>query len=623
MVRFLLRWAAVAIAASLVSACSGGMPHTSSPMGGSAGTGTASEAVGVVTPQALGAPVGVRSVVHLPLRNAAALEALVAQQSTQGSSQYHHFLTPTQFANEYAPTAASLKAAAATLTGMGFQTHVTTQSVIADAPQSTVEHAFGVKLVAKTSNGRSVLSADRAVTLPQALRTLSASVIVSPKFIPHVDSVRVPVPANRYGGWSAYWFDDLKQAYSYPSYQRIDGAGRTIGIVMANAPLQSDVDLYFNNENYTAITGRPVPHFTLENVDGGAPFDPNLSAEVDLDVQESLGSAPGVREIVYDTPDLSFGSLYDAYTQVVDENRADIVNSSLGLGELFFTPPYWGDATGIPLVEQTFHDLFLQGTAQGQTFLASSGDLGAKECPSLSADETTLISPMLYCSSWPADDPLVTGVGGTNLDTTALPAPDKLGYPYPYALTSAYVAENANNDPLAVDIEYTGGPAFTGEVWGSGGGVSIFFSEPFYQRLVPNVIGRGRNSPDIAMHMGGCPEGAVLPCNPDRSFDLIYLGGELAGLIGTSCSSPEFAGLLAITEQNLGTRLGNANYYIYALDAASGDTFFHHRDIPGDSGGWTTANGYDRVLGVGTPYGNLVSGVFGPLAGNPQTPSNP
>ena len=118
MVRFLLRWAAVATAASLVSACSGGMPHTSAP---SAGSGTASEAIGVVAPQALGAPVGVRSVVHLPLRNAAALEALVAAQSTQGSSQYHHFITPLQFAQQYAPTAANLKAAAAALQGMGFK----------------------------------------------------------------------------------------------------------------------------------------------------------------------------------------------------------------------------------------------------------------------------------------------------------------------------------------------------------------------------------------------------------------------------------------------------------------------------------------------------------------------
>jgi subtilase family serine protease len=602
------------------------MPHTSAP---SAGSGTASEAIGVVAPQALGAPVGVRSVVHLPLRNAAALEALVAAQSTQGSSQYHHFITPLQFAQQYAPTAANLKAAAAALQGMGFQTHLTTQSVIADAPQSTVERAFNVKLRTSMANGRTVLSADRAATLPQSLRALSASVVVSPKFAAHKESAResgyatLPPPDDRYGGYSEYWFTDLKEAYSYPSVQHADGAGRTIGIVMSNSPLQSDVDLYFTHEHYTAVSGKPIPHFVLDNVDGGGPFDPNLSDEVDLDVQMSLGSAPGANEIVYDTPDTSFGSIYDAYQQAITENRADIISASLGLGELFFTPPYWGDTSGIALV-QAFHDLFLQGNAQGQTFIAASGDLGAKGCPSLSADETELISPMLYCSEWPSDDPAVTGVGGTNLDTTTLPPPHTPGYPYTYALTSKYVAENANNDPLAIDIWFTGGPAFTGEVWGSGGGVSIFFPEPLYQHLVPNVIGSGRNSPDIAMHMGGCPEGAVTPCNPNRSFDVIYLGGTLVGLIGTSASAPEFAGLLAITEQNIGSRLGNVNYYLYALDALSGDTAFHHRAIPGNSGGWPTANGYDRVLGVGTPYGNLVSAdPLAPLAGDPWTPSNP
>jgi len=295
MVRFLLRWAAVATAASLVSACSGGMPHTSAP---SAGSGTASEAIGVVAPQALGAPVGVRSVVHLPLRNAAALEALVAAQSTQGSSQYHHFITPLQFAQQYAPTAANLKAAAAALQGMGFQTHLTTQSVIADAPQSTVERAFNVKLRTSMANGRTVLSADRAATLPQSLRALSASVVVSPKFAAHKESAResgyatLPPPDDRYGGYSEYWFTDLKEAYSYPSVQHADGAGRTIGIVMSNSPLQSDVDLYFTHEHYTAVSGKPIPHFVLDNVDGGGPFDPNLSDEVDLDVQMSLGRSP-------------------------------------------------------------------------------------------------------------------------------------------------------------------------------------------------------------------------------------------------------------------------------------------------------------------------------------------
>jgi subtilase family serine protease len=308
---------------------------------------------------------------------------------------------------------------------------------------------------------------------------------------------------------------------------------------------------------------------------------------------------------------------------VITENRADIVNSSFGEGELFFTPAYWGDSSGTAVV-QAFHDLFLQGNAQGQTFVASSGDLGAKQCPSVSADGMSLISPMLACPQWPADDPAVTGVGGTNLKTTTLPPPSTPGYPYTYALTSKYLAENAYNDPLAVDIWFTGGPAFSGEVWGSGGGVSTIFPEPPYQHLVRNVIGSGRNSPDIAMHMGGCPSGAVTPCSADRSFDVIYLNGKRAGFIGTSASAPEFAGLLAITEQHLGTRLGNANWYIYALAAATQGRAFHHTAIAGDSGGWPVQAPYDRVLGVGTPIANLfVADPIAPLAGDPMTASNP
>jgi kumamolisin len=234
------------------------------------------------------------------------------------------------------------------------------------------------------------------------------------------------------------------------------------------------------------------------------------------------------------------------------------------------------------------------------------------------------VTTAVKCVSWPADDPNVTGVGGTNLGTTTLPKPSTPGYPYTYALSSKYLGENANDDPLAVDLWYTGGPALPGEIWGSGGGVSTMFAEPAFQKLVGTAIKSGRNVPDVAMHMGGCPQGAVTPCAPNRSLDVIYMGGSRYGLIGTSASAPEFAGLLAITEQNLHTRLGNANWYIYVLAAASGDRAFHHANIPGNNGGYTTHNGYDQVIGVGTPYGNLFTAdPFAGLAGDPQTTSNP
>jgi kumamolisin len=620
MLRVLFRLAAVACVAPLAVACGGRAATTPAVpnFGQSAQTGA------VVT-QPLSAVRGVRTIVHLPLRNSAELENLVAQQSQQGSPQYHVFITPQQFASRYAPASSDLAAAASALKSLGFTTQITTQSVVADADQATVESVFKISLQSvSTANGRTVLAANRAATVPSALQTLHASVAVSPKYLVHKDSVHAGgftnglVPDDRYGAYSEYWFTDLKEAYSYPSEAQSNGSGRTIAIVMSNKPQQSDLQAYFDHEKFTTISGKPVPVLQFVDIDGGGPFDPNYSAEVELDTQESLGSAPGANEIVYDTPDLSFSAIYDAYQRVITDNKADIVSSSFGEGELFFTAAYNGGQDYSSIATQQFHDLFLQGNAQGITFVASSGDMGANGC--VDPNVTTAVK----CVSWPADDPNVTGVGGTNLGTTTLPKPSTPGYPYSYALTSKYLSENANYDALATDIWYTGGPALPGEIWGSGGGVSTLFPEPAFQHLARNVISSGRNVPDVSMHMGGCPFGAVTPCQPNRSFDVIYMGGQRYGLIGTSASAPEFAGLLAITEHNLGTRLGNANWYIYVMAAAFSDRAFHHRNIQGNNGGYATSTSYDQVIGVGTPYGNVFSAdPFAGLAGDPQTTTNP
>jgi len=134
-----------------------------------------------------------------------------------------------------------------------------------------------------------------------------------------------------------------------------------------------------------------------------------------------------------------------------------------------------------------------------------------------------------------------------------------------------------------------------------------------------------RSIPDISMHMGG------LFGRPDRSADLEVFGGNFYEVIGTSASSPDFAGVLALAEQNLGMPLGNINYLMYTLAATQqiglGLYRSFHQGIPGDDGLYTSqqgAPGYNFLVGNGTPFvRNLILAPFAPPAGIPQTPSNP
>ncbi len=344
----------------------------------------------------------------------------------------------------------------------------------------------------------------------------------SPVIHVHSNAVRGALtPDNRYSPIGPYWFDDIKQAYEYPSYQKLTGKGRTIAIVMSNDFLDDDMAAYFGHEQLA------VPKIVRRPIDGGAPFDPNASFETSLDIQQSGGMAPGATIAHYNIPDLSDQAILDAYTSIVDNNAADIVNSSFSGPEGFFTAAYNG-GVDFTWILQIFEDVFKQGNAQGITFVSSSGDHGGLPLPSL---ECLSGQPSVFLpgAEWPASSPHVTGVGGTNLTTTSNP-PSRV---------SKYVSENADGDALAPYDPFGCGADISGGYWGSGGGASIVFPKPLFQYLV-NTGASTRAVPDVSLQMGGCPFGTLGDCPPDRSFSLVVVGG------GCSASSAP-ASLLPIS----------------------------------------------------------------------------
>jgi kumamolisin len=607
MTRHILRLAAVAFVAPLVAACGGGGTH--------AVPGVPSNAAPINPPTSSQAVLrGTMVAVHLPLRNVKELDALIAASSDRNSPQFGHFITPQQFRAQYAPAAADIATAESSLKSMGFQTRATSQNVFAAAPQAVVERAFGVKIT-PADGKRATMSVDRAPRVPDALAKLGATVTVK-NFVYQTHSQLagpagnpVEIPDNRYGPDGPYWFTDLKEAYGYPAFASYNGTGRTIGIVMATDAQDSDLTSYFHHEKYDSFA--PIPTIEHVKVNGGAPFGGignGASVEASLDAQQSQGSAPGAHVIMYSLPDLSQDNILAGYDQIINENRADIVTSSFGLCELYYTAAYNG-GQDFTFYMDAFHDAFKQGNAQGITFVASSGDHGSYECANVA--DTMKIQQGV---SNPANDPNVTAVGGTNLVTTIVP-PSTVNTPYQY--TSHYVSENAYDDQF--------NPAASGypnDIWGSGGGISTYFSKPFYQNFVNTRNATQRTIPDIAMHMGGCPYGAITPCGPDRSADIVRINNGNYGVIGTSASAPEFAGLLAVTEQGLGgVRLGNANVYVYAEAFVLRNSVFRH---PPGNNGYPTHPDYDYVVGNGTPKAAafmLHPGVS--LAGDPMTATNP
>src|SRR5262249_13314370 len=126
---------------------------------------------------------------------------------------------------------------------------------------------------------------------------------------------------------------------------------------------------------------------------------------------------------------------------------------------------------------------YQNAAANGVTVLAGSGDAGPTGASSLTPQGFAATFFLNRVAEWPADDPLVTGVGGTQLH------PDAPGIAPP--------PHNVWNDTALFDS-----PA------ASGGGLSSIFARPSYQDSVSATVGSTRGFPDVAL--SAAVDGAAL-----------------------------------------------------------------------------------------------------------------
>jgi subtilase family serine protease len=616
--------------------------------------------------------------VYLPLTHTDTLEELLSQQADPTSVNYRKWLTPAQFKQRFGPDPAAFASARAALESAGLTIVAEhTQNLTARGTVAAVQRAFATQLTqARTHNGKMKWAASHhgQLNLPQRLTELGAMI---PEFAPQlaahvhsrevqaVDTTELTIGGSlanlaRLANSNSFFYpNDLNEAYQLPSFRaqvtpllghrpvQLAGVGATIGIVISSIIEPTDLAASFNStislgnvtdlQKYSKVSNLPVPAVVFHHVNGGAGlFNPNSADgnEASLDTQMSLGTAPGAKEIVYDMPTLDDADVMAAYALVDDENVVDIVSSSFGECELDYTAAA-NDGVDFTSVLKKFHQLFQQGNAQGITFLASSGDNGAPECvpPSVQSHPTSADTAFVLGVSNPADDPNVTAVGGTNLQTTATPTANDV----------TYASENADFD-IRLPDEITDIPHHVtylvfNNTWGSGGGFSQIFAKPAYQFLVDTGSPTHRSVPDVSLMMGGCPGDADIfkkDCTKlPRSGAIVWVDGTPSLLIGTSAASPELAGILAIAVERIGGRLGNVNPLIYGLSAvqtllgganAPAPLQFFHRNVTGDNNGYKVVPGqaYSEVLGNGTLDVRNFLGLQGvAAAGAPGTASNP
>ena len=394
----------------------------------------------------------------------------------------------------------------------------------------------------------------------------------------------------------------MEKAYNVtPLYAlKDDGRGETIAIIdsFGNPNMASDLANFDTQMGLPHMCGEPdqacgagIPTFQHLFWDGKTevkappPGSQNIglqardawTIETSLDVEWAHAMAPMANILnVTTNPAETQGvqglpQMMDAEQFIVDNHQAKVISQSFGTTEEAF------NSTQSLL---NLRHAFISAAANGITELASSGDFGtANPGKTPVPNPATIPFPTV---NWPASDPLVTGVGGTYL---CVDPGTGLGID--------------NSDPPG-NCDVTTPTREIGWI-DSGGGFSHIFAKPAYQDTLPTgstSIGDMRGVPDVAFQASA------------RTGPLVYDTAPGAGgwfiVGGTSCSAPQWAGLVAIADQIAGHGLGVINPTLYQLASANYGAYFY--DVTtGNNGanpsvpGYQAGTGWDPVTGLGTP----------------------
>ncbi len=382
-----------------------------------------------------------------------------------------------------------------------------------------------------------------------------------------------PQPSLCYGPYQ------VRQAYNVTDLldQGITGKGVSITIIDAYGSPYLRRDL----QVFDTTWDLPDPHLNIITPYGTGGTNNAWISETSLDVEWAHVMAPEATINLVLAKDSNDYNIYRVLAYAVKHNLGDIISLSFGENENCVDQP-------LRLAE---HHIFKEATSKGMTLLAATGDFGSAQ---LACDSGALEKAV----SFPADDPLVTGVGGTTLTANAE--------------TGEYMRETAWNESSAFNKA-------------TGGGYSRIYRVPAFQRgLLAGVPGRGM--PDIALNASVHGGVIVFESHRVREKPVINIMG------GTSAAAPELAGLLADGVQMAHHRLGPINPALYKIGTSN-----HYHQLMNDissgnnmllsSGfrGYQAAPGWDPATGWGSPKeaGPFLQALIDANALATKTPGTP
>jgi len=537
--------------------------------------------------------------IGLPLRNQEALNKLLSEIYDPASTNYHRYLTPEQFTTQFGPTEQDYQAIINFAKTNGLTvTKTYPNRVLLDVGgnAATVEKVFHVTLrtYQHPTENRSFFAPDTEPSIDFNVPVLHVSGLdnfsiprpASLKKNPLKNGPADVVSASGSGPSGSYMGNDFRAAYVPGT--TLNGAGQTVGLVEFDGYLNADITNY---EHQAGISNIPLQNVLVDTNFNGNPSSDDT--EVCLDIEMAISMATNLAGVVVFEAGLSY-NLDSLLESMASSNYYSIKQFSSS----------WGNG-GSPDV--TADQIFINMAVQGQSFFQASGDGDA------------WVNPIWV----PAASPYVTSVGGTTLTMNGSGAS--------YASETVWNSGNLG----AANAWSLNGNGY----WGSGGGVSTFYSIPSWQQGINMTSNQGsttmRNIPDVAL-------------TADGIYVLANNGQSEPGIGGTSCAAPLWAGFTALVNQLAVASgkpvVGFLNPAIYAIGNGPNYTLDFHDITTGNNFSaisptkYSAIPGYDLCTGWGTPAGtNLINALALPdslgifpaggffasgLAGGPFSPTS-
>ncbi len=524
-------------------------------------------------------------------------EALLAAVQDPTSPSYHTWLTPEQLGARFGAQPSDIARVTQWLESQGLT--IDAPSPLGDrigfrGPSGQVEAAFHTEFHNYMVGGKKHFAMASAPTIPTEFAPIVMGLRGFHDFRP-VAHHRAKPQFNDPTYGLTLGPDDFATLYNTKPLlaANTDGSGINIAIIGQTWIDPTDLAGFRTQFGLTAHqTNVLVPGTGAQSV-----LDSNNEGEAELDLEWSAAVARGANIIfVYVGADTINFNVDDSARYIVEQGTKLAPGVGNG-GAQIMSESYGGcDQFETTVDADVDSEIAAAANLEGITYVASSGDQGAAGCSWAGPGFGGIFTGP------PADLPGVTGVGGTEFFPTTQVSP--------FFNTTTNVALAYPNSNAGVSLEAVWNDSDQDGVSGGGGAPSVIFPKPFYQQgVTPND--NARDVPDVSLTAS--------------QYNVAYETYEQGGLTpigGTSASAPSFAGIVAILNQAVVAKggqagLGNINPMLYSLYGSNGTLKAFHDIVTGsnkvpctvgtDPGcpagatyGFDATTGYDLASGLGT-----------------------